>query len=315
MSAAADQSHNHDAVLLEQAVDQLSVRPDGRYVDGTFGRGGHSRAILSRLGGKGALMAIDKDPRAMAEGRKLAAEDPRFIMVRGSFSGLGEYLSRQQWPEVDGILLDLGVSSPQLDDASRGFSFMRSGPLDMRMDPDSGESAAQWLAHADEKTIADVIYQYGEERFSRRIARAIVARREEQMPLVTTDELANLVAAAVPKREKGKHPATRTFQAIRIHINGELADLEAVLEAALPALAVNGRLVVISFHSLEDRLVKRFMRDASQGTPLPKGVPVTASEARTPFEVVGKPVKAGRDEIERNVRARSAVMRTLQRIA
>lgn len=315
MNAVANQSHNHDAVLLEQAVTQLAVRPDGRYVDGTFGRGGHSRAILSLLGKQGALMAIDKDPRAMAVGEQLAAEDPRFSIHRGSFADLSAHLSAQGWSEVDGILLDLGVSSPQLDDASRGFSFMRSGPLDMRMDPDSGESAAQWLAHAEEKTIADVIYQYGEERFSRRIARAIVSRREEQIPVSTTEELASLVASAVPKREKGKHPATRTFQAIRIYINQELSDLERVLESALPALALNGRLVVISFHSLEDRLVKRFMRDASQGVPLPKGVPVTASEERTPYEVVGKPVKADRDEITRNVRARSAVMRTLQRIA
>ncbi|TVP56042.1 MAG: 16S rRNA (cytosine(1402)-N(4))-methyltransferase RsmH [Halomonadaceae bacterium] len=315
MTTLREISLNHDAVLLEEAVAQLAIQPAGRYVDGTFGRGGHSRAILSQLGESGALMAVDKDPEAMAVAEQLVVEDPRFSIRRGSFAALPEHLSAQQWDRVDGLLLDLGVSSPQLDDAARGFSFMRQGPLDMRMDPDSGESAAQWLATAEEKTIADVIFQYGEERFSRRIARAIVTQREEELPVATTNELANLVAAAVPKREKGKHPATRTFQAIRIHINRELADLEAVLAAALPALAVNGRLVVISFHSLEDRLVKRFMRDASQGIPAPKGVPVTASEEQTPFRVVGKPVKASREEIARNVRARSAVMRTLERIA
>lgn len=315
MTTLREISLTHDAVLLEQAVSQLAVQPAGRYVDGTFGRGGHSRAILTQLSDQGALMAIDKDPQAMAVGQQLAAEDQRFTIRRGSFADLPVHLEAHQWPAVDGLLLDLGVSSPQLDDATRGFSFMRQGPLDMRMDPETGESAAQWLASAEEKTIADVIYQYGEERFSRRIARAIVTRREEETPVATTNELANLVAAAVPKREKGKHPATRTFQAIRIHINRELADLEAVLAAALPALAVNGRLVVISFHSLEDRLVKRFMRDASQGIPAPKGVPVTASEEQTPFRVVGKPVKAGSEEVGRNVRARSAVMRTLERIA
>jgi len=313
MTAAGADAYVHDAVLLEEAVAQLQVRPDGRYVDGTFGRGGHSRAILKQLGPDGRLLGIDKDPVAVEAGQALAAEDERFAIRRGSFAALASHIQAMGWSEVDGVLMDLGVSSPQLDDPERGFSFMRQGPLDMRMDPDSGESAAEWLAHADEKDIADVIWRYGEERFSRRIARSVVRVREEEAPVATTAELANLVADAVPKREKGKHPATRTFQAIRIHINRELADLEDALDAAVDCLAVNGRLVVISFHSLEDRIVKRFMRDKSRGIPAPRGVPVQARDEQMPYRVSGKALKAGQDEINANARARSAVMRTLER--
>lgn len=302
----------HRSVLLDSAVDYLVSDPEGRYVDGTFGRGGHSRLILDRLGNEGRLLGIDKDPEAIGVANELARADKRFEVYHGSFAELEDAVVKRGWHQVNGVLLDLGVSSPQLDDASRGFSFMRDGPLDMRMNPQQPPSAAQWLATADEKDIADVIWRYGEERFSRRIARAVVARRQEA-PLATTRELAELVSAAVPKKEKHKHPATRTFQAIRIFINRELEDLELGLDAAVKALAPGGRLVVISFHSLEDRMVKRFMRDLARGPQIPRGVPVTASQAASPFRLVGKAIKANTEEVGDNVRARSAVMRVLER--
>jgi len=307
-------SFSHRSVLLDSAVDLLLTDSDGRYVDATFGRGGHSHMILERLAKNGALLGIDKDPQAIDEARTLAATDSRFNAFHGSFADLGQALEQASWPQVDGVLMDLGVSSPQLDDASRGFSFMRQGPLDMRMNPQQAPSAAEWLASADEKVIADVIFKYGEERFSRRIARLIVERRAEA-PISTTLELAELVTKAIPKKEKHKHPATRTFQAIRIFINRELEDLELGLKAAAEKLAPGGRLVVISFHSLEDRLVKRFMRDLARGPQMPKGIPVTAAEESSAYRLIGKASKAASDEVSDNVRARSAVMRVLERRA
>ncbi|MCK5886431.1 MAG: 16S rRNA (cytosine(1402)-N(4))-methyltransferase RsmH, partial [Alcanivorax sp.] len=244
----ANEGYQHRSVLLDAAVDYLVTDENGRFVDATFGRGGHSRLILGKLGQDGQLLGIDKDPEAIAVARELASGDSRFQWYHGSFAELDLALERQGWSQVDGVLMDLGVSSPQLDDASRGFSFMRDGPLDMRMNPQQEPSAAQWLAEADEREIADVIWRYGEERFSRRIARLVVERRQEQ-PIETTRQLAELVAEAVPKKEKHKHPATRAFQAIRIFINRELEDLEAGLAAAVDRLAPGGRLVVISFHS------------------------------------------------------------------
>ncbi|MDR9424425.1 MAG: 16S rRNA (cytosine(1402)-N(4))-methyltransferase RsmH [Marinobacter sp.] len=302
----------HRSVLLDAAVDYLISDDSGRYVDATFGRGGHSRLILSQLAAEGQLLGIDKDPQAIETARELADTDQRFSWYHGSFAELDQALEQQSWPQVNGVLMDLGVSSPQLDDASRGFSFMREGPLDMRMNPEQAPSAAQWLATADEKEIANVIFHYGEERFSRRIARLVVERRQEE-PIETTRQLASLVAEAVPKKEKHKHPATRTFQAIRIFINRELEDLESGLKAAVQRLAPGGRLVVISFHSLEDRLVKRFMRDLARGPKIPKGVPVTADQEESGYRLIGKASKASEQEIDENVRARSAVMRVLER--
>jgi 16S rRNA (cytosine1402-N4)-methyltransferase len=311
-SRSADGQFRHRSVLLDSAVDLLVQDPEGIYVDGTFGRGGHSRLILEQLGVGGRLVGIDKDPEALSHALELAEQDARFTPVHGSFASLAEIVREQDLGLLSGVLLDLGVSSPQLDDAERGFSFMKNGPLDMRMDPGRAPSAAQWLAAADEKDIADVIFRYGEERFSRRIARMIVQRRGEA-PLATTRELAELVAEAVPRKEKHKHPATRTFQAIRIFINRELEDLEEVLAAAVDNLRPGGRLVVISFHSLEDRLVKRFMRDLARGPQLPKGVPVTGDQQESGFRLVGKAMKASDQEVTENVRARSAVMRVLER--
>lgn len=308
-------AQGHETVLLEPAVNALVAEPDGRYIDATFGRGGHSRRILEVLGGHGRLLGIDRDPAAVMEGRQLAERDSRFTMVYGSFSDLREHVTAA-WPDaaggVDGVLLDLGVSSPQLDDAARGFSFMHDGPLDMRMDPDSGESAAQWLARADEKDIADVIYQYGEERHSRRIARAIVRARAEA-PIERTAQLAEIVKTAHPSWERHKHPATRSFQAIRIHINGELDALRTVLDQSLELLCEGGRLCVISFHSLEDRLVKQFMRREYQGPQLPRGVPVQYEATTGRLQKPDKAVRADREEVERNPRARSATLRVARR--
>ncbi|GGE67138.1 ribosomal RNA small subunit methyltransferase H [Streptosporangium jomthongense] len=311
-TSEAGAEFSHRSVLLDSAVDYLVSDPEGRYVDGTFGRGGHSRLILGRLGVSGGLLGIDKDPEAIKVAEEFAAGDSRFKYFHGSFAELGRAVSEAGWDKVSGVLLDLGVSSPQLDDASRGFSFMREGPLDMRMNPLQSPSAAEWLAHAEEGEIADVIFRYGEERFSRRIARLIVARRQGA-PIETTLQLAALVNEAVPKKEKHKHPATRTFQAIRIFINRELEDLEIGLQAAVDRLAPGGRLVVISFHSLEDRLVKRFMRDLARGPRLPKGIPVTAEQEASDYRLIGKASKANAGEVRENVRARSAVMRVLER--
>lgn len=302
----------HAPVLAREAVDALRIRPDGRYVDGTFGRGGHSRLILGRLGAAGRLLALDRDPRAVAAAA--AITDPRFHCVHARFSRIAEVLDEAGIASVDGVLLDLGVSSPQLDEPERGFSFRRDGPLDMRMDPASGESAASWLARADEDEIREVIRSYGEERFAKQIARAIVAARSRE-PVRTTRGLAAIVAGAVRTREPRQDPATRTFQALRIHVNQELEELAVALPACLERLAPGGRLVVISFHSLEDRIVKRFMQEASSPPALPRGLPVRAADLPPPkMRLVGKPVRAGAAEVAANPRARSAILRTAERV-
>lgn len=301
----------HESVLQQEAIEALVTTPSGYYVDATFGRGGHSRALLSALAEDAQLLVVDRDPEAIRVARELANEDSRVTVIRAPFGQLREALDSVGWHRVNGVLLDLGVSSPQLDEPERGFSFRQDGPLDMRMDPDSGKSAAQWLAHAGEDEIQRVLKEYGEERFARRIARSIVETRDEQ-PLTRTGQLAELIDQAVPFRDKHKHPATRSFQAIRIHVNDELQELDAVLDQAVAALEPGGRLVVISFHSLEDRRVKRFMREQSRGPAIPKGVPVTAAQEQARFRVVGKAVKATDRERADNVRARSAVMRVLE---
>jgi len=301
----------HRPVLLDEALAALCIRPNGVYVDCTFGRGGHARAILGRLGAAGRLIALDQDLAAVDAGKDIV--DERFTIVHAPFAQLGEILARQDIHGVDGVLLDLGVSSPQIDDTERGFSFRRSGPLDMRMDQTRGETAAQWLAHADEREIGEVIRRYGEERFAKQVAAAIVAARA-RAPVTSTQQLAQIVAAAVRTREVGQDPATRTFQALRIHVNEELAQLSLVLPQAAQALASGARLVVISFHSLEDRIVKRFMRDEARADKLPLGLPVRAAELPAPkLRVFGKPVRPGQREIEANPRARSAVMRIAER--
>ncbi len=305
----------HETVLLTEAVAALVTTPNGFYVDGTFGRGGHAQAVLSTLSADGRLLAIDKDPSACERARQRFADESRFEIVQGSFAELAELVSaRSRSGQVQGLLLDLGVSSPQLDEAERGFSFLRDGLLDMRMNPDVGESAAEWLARAEEQEIARVLKEFGEERFARRMAKAIVEARQQQ-PITQTVQLADIVAAANPAWEKGKHPATRAFQAIRIYINRELEDLQQVLQAALEVLAIGGRLVVISFHSLEDRIVKRFMREQSRGKPIPRGLPVMEKDVVRPMRIVGKAVKPGADEVDRNPRARSAIMRVAERVA
>lgn len=308
------ESHLHKSVLLEGAVEALVHDPDGHYLDGTFGRGGHSRAVLERLGERGRLFAIDRDPEAIAAAATIT--DPRFHIERAPFATLGEIAARHGvHGRLAGVLLDVGVSSPQLDDGARGFSFLRDGPLDMRMDPDAGESAAQWLARASEAEIASVFKTYGEERFARRLARAVVERRREQ-PITHTHELAELLKAAHPAWEKGRHPATRAFQAMRIHVNDELGQLETALEAALEALAVGGRLVVISFHSLEDRIVKRFIRDKARGDlHLPRHMPVREDQLNKRLVAVGKAQRPTAAEVDANPRARSAVMRVAQKLA
>ncbi|MGI9246764.1 MAG: 16S rRNA (cytosine(1402)-N(4))-methyltransferase RsmH [Steroidobacteraceae bacterium] len=305
----------HTPVLLDEVLAGLAVQADGRYCDATFGRGGHAAAVLARLGPAGRLCAIDRDPEAIAAGHARFAGEPRLTLVRGPFGRLGELVRGAGWEGgLQGVLLDLGVSSPQLDEARRGFSFMQDGPLDMRMDNESGSSAAQWLARAGEREIADVLFRLGEERFSRRIAHAVVAARAES-PIATTRQLAELVAAAVPTREPGKHPATRTFQAIRIHVNRELEEAEAALPQAVALLAPGGRLCVISFHSLEDRLVKRFMRREAQGDPVYAGLPNVPPHARPKLRLVGGAVMPSAAEVAANPRARSAVLRIAERIA
>ncbi|OWY40895.1 16S rRNA (cytosine(1402)-N(4))-methyltransferase [Xenophilus sp. AP218F] len=305
----------HRTVLLAEAVDALAIKPEGVYVDCTFGRGGHSRLILSRLGPNGRLVAFDKDPQAIAVAERLAAEDSRFSIVHNGFETLSGELDRLSVAQVDGVLMDLGVSSPQIDDGSRGFSFRFDAPLDMRMDTTRGITAAEWLATAEEADISEVIKTYGEERFARKIAAAIVAQRGEH-PITTTRELAVLVGQNVRTREPGQDPATRTFQAIRIFVNRELDELKSVLPQAARRLAVGGRLAIISFHSLEDRIVKQYLRDVSSEEKLPQWAMVRAADmAKPPIVLAGKAIRAGAEEVRENPRARSAIMRVAERTA
>ena len=305
----------HVTVLLHEAVDALAVKPDGVYVDGTFGRGGHSRLILSKLGVNGRLVVFDKDPQAIAVAWQLAEADKRVQVVHGGFAGFQVALKELGIEAVDGALFDLGVSSPQIDDAERGFSFRYDAPLDMRMDTTHGQTAAQWLAEAGEEEIREVIRDYGEERFNSQIARAIVQQRQER-PILTTGQLAQLAAQAVRTRERGQDPATRTFQAIRIFINRELEEISAVLPQAAGYLKTGGRLAVIAFHSLEDRIVKQFIRRHSRPAPLPKWVMVRESERpEPPLREIGKAQRASAAETAANPRARSAVLRVAERTA
>jgi len=301
----------HLSVLLEESIQGLDIHPEGTYIDCTFGRGGHSKGILSCLGKGGRLLALDRDLAAInsvyaEEMRK----DPRFELHHGCFSELEAVIDQRGWKgKVDGVLMDLGVSSPQLDDSERGFSFLRDGPLDMRMDDSTGISAAEWLAHVEEQVLVKVLFEYGEERFARRIAKAVIARRLES-PLQTTGDLARLIENVVPKREKHKHPATRSFQAIRIEINNELEEIKQGLQQAVNILGSSGRLVVISFHSLEDRIVKRFIRNESGRKFNPGRLPVLEADIEQGvLKKVGKAIKAGKQELQKNPRARSAVLR------
>lgn len=302
----------HVTVLLEEAVDALAIKADGIYVDATFGRGGHSRRILSELNEKGRLVAVDRDPQAIAAGA--AIDDSRFLLVHRAFGELAEAADEAGVSGVDGVLFDVGVSSPQIDDGERGFSFRYDAPLDMRMDTTQGETAAEWLARAEIRDITEVIRNYGEERFAFQIAKKVVAARVEQ-PIVTTGQFAALVRETVRTREPGQDPATRSFQALRIHINQELRQLEIALPQALGLLKPGGRLVVICFHSLEDRIVKNFMRNESVADDLPKGLPLRADQLPKPkLRLLGKPVKPSAAEIAANPRARSAVMRVAEKL-
>ena len=312
-SVSGDQ---HRTVLLQEAVDALAIedtRRSGMYVDATFGRGGHSRLILSRLSAEGRLLAFDKDPQAIAVGEQLAQSDVRFSIAHHSFAALTEVLSKRGVAQLDGVLMDLGMSSPQVDDAARGFSFRADGPLDMRMDTTRGMPASEWLATAPQDNLEKVIREYGEERFAFQIAKAIVDRRAVG-PIATTGQLAAIVAGAVKTREKGKDPATRTFQAVRIFINQELEDLETGLKQAFSLLAPFGRLVVISFHSLEDRIVKRFLAAQASAPALDRRLPIRAAELPTPVAKLLPRVRPSADEVALNPRARSAVMRGLIRL-
>ncbi|MDO9985374.1 16S rRNA (cytosine(1402)-N(4))-methyltransferase RsmH [Glaesserella parasuis] len=308
-------SPKHITVLLHEAVDGLAIKPNGTYIDGTFGRGGHSRLILSKLGEQGRLIAIDRDPRAIAEAKTIT--DPRFQIVHSAFSSIPEICEELGLiGKIDGILLDLGVSSPQLDEAERGFSFMRDGPLDMRMDTTKGLSAMEWLAQVSVDDLAWVLKEFGEERFAKRIAQAVVSYNKSATEKISrTLQLAQIIADAVPFKDKHKHPATRSFQAIRIYINSELDELEKALNSALTVLAPEGRLSIISFHSLEDRMVKQFMRKQSKGEAVPKGLPILESELNKniPLKTVGKAIMPSEAEIEANPRSRSAVLRVAEK--
>lgn len=304
---------HHAPVLLNEVIEQMAIKPEGIYVDGTFGRGGHSREILKHLSAAGRLIAFDKDPKAYAAGQQLAQKDPRFSIYHGSFIQIERVISELGYREkVAGILLDLGMSSPQLDDPVRGFSFMRAGPLDMRMDTTRGQTAAEWLNSADAEDIAQVLKEYGEERFGKRIAQAIVTQRQQQ-PLQTTQELVAVIEKAIPFKERHKHPATRSFQGIRIYINRELEDLKTVLPQCLEVLAVGGRLLVISFHSLEDRMVKQFIHLHST-SQLPPDLPVKEAELHYRFRKKGSAIRASDSEINQNPRARSAVLRVAEKL-
>lgn len=304
----------HITVLLNEAVEALVTDTSGFYVDGTFGRGGHSGLIMQQLASNGRLLGIDKDLAAIATANARFDKDERFAIAHGSFAELAQLIDeRGMTGKVTGVLLDLGVSSPQLDEAERGFSFMQDGPLDMRMDQTRGQSAADWVNNADEDEIVWVLKEFGEERFAKRMARAIIAERQKQ-PFTRTKHLAEVIKEANPAWEKGKHPATRAFQAIRIQVNNELRDLESVLDQALAVLAPGGRLVVISFHSLEDRVVKRFIRRQELGDPVPKGLPIRDDQLNKRMRSLGKAIKASDAEVSANVRSRSAVMRVAEKL-
>ncbi|ACH65498.1 S-adenosyl-methyltransferase MraW [Aliivibrio fischeri MJ11] len=310
----------HVSVLLHESIDGLAIKPDGIYIDGTFGRGGHSRQILSQLGENGRLYSIDRDPQAIAEAKTIT--DPKFTIIHGPFSGLKQYVEELELVgKIDGVLLDLGVSSPQLDDAERGFSFMKDGPLDMRMDPTSGIPVSQWLQEADVEDITWVIREFGEDKHAWRIAKGIVAYREneENEPLTRTSQLAKLISEVAPKSFKEKkHPATRAFQAFRIYINSELDEIDTALKGALDVLAPEGRLSVISFHSLEDRMVKHFIRKESKGPQVPHGLPLTEEQIKAlgsaKMKPVGKAIKPTKNEVDVNVRSRSSVLRIAERL-
>ena len=304
---------NHQPVLLNEALESLNIHPSGTYIDATFGRGGHSQAILQRLNEAGRLIAFDQDPEAVAFAKQQFADEPRLTIEHCNFNQVASVVEQFGLTEkIDGVLMDLGVSSPQLDDAERGFSFLRSGPLDMRMDTEQGITAAQWLARVKPDDLINVLKKYGEEKFARRIATAIVETRE-QREITETGDLAEIISNAIPVKEKHKHPATRSFQAIRIYINQELRAIEQGLKGAVSVLAKGGRLSVISFHSLEDRIVKRFMRDISSRPKLPAGLPVMEADIVVPYRLVGKPMVSGKEELKINPRARSARLRVLER--
>ncbi|MEZ8059269.1 16S rRNA (cytosine(1402)-N(4))-methyltransferase RsmH [Vibrio splendidus] len=314
------EAFKHISVLLNESIDGLAIKPDGTYIDGTFGRGGHSRTILSKLGENGRLFSIDRDPQAIAEAQKI--DDPRFTIIHGPFSGMAEYAERYDLVgQVDGVLLDLGVSSPQLDDAERGFSFMKDGPLDMRMDPTTGVPVSQWLVEADLDDITWVIREFGEDKHARRIAKGIIAyqENEENEPLTRTGQLAKLISDVAPKSFKEKkHPATRAFQAFRIYINSELEEIDTALKGAASILAPKGRISVISFHSLEDRMVKRFIRKESQGPQVPHGLPLTEDQIKAlgsaDLKPIGKAIKPSKDEVDENTRSRSSVLRIAEKL-
>jgi len=308
------QQNHHRPVLLSETVEALAVKQGGFYLDGTFGRGGHAAEILKQLGDDGRLLAMDQDPQAIEVAEQKFADDTRFEIVQKNFESMEEVvLSRGMMQKVDGVLLDIGVSSPQLDDASRGFSFIRPGPLDMRMNPLAGQSAAEWLAIVEEYDLTTVLMHFGEEKFARRIASAIVETRKET-PINDTVQLANIIEAAIPVKSKNKHPATKSFQAIRIYINRELEVLEQALRGGLNVLAVGGRLAVISFHSLEDRMVKRFFREMSRGPQIPKDIPIMAKDLVQPYKLVSKAIKPGKREVQENPRSRSSVLRVIERV-
>lgn len=306
---------SHAPVMHDEIMHHLNIQPDGIYVDGTYGRGGHAKSILSRLGKNGRLIVMDKDPEAIKAARESLGDDARVTIFHDDYANMSQTLAAVELKQqVDGVLLDLGVSSPQLDDAIRGFSFQKNGPLDMRMNPMQGESAAHWLRHAEEKEISTVLWELGEERFARRIARKIVETRKTQT-IDDTATLSGLISACVPSLKNKKHPATRSFQAIRIHINQELVQIGRLLESIFDILKIGGRLLVISFHSLEDRLVKRFFRLHSTPLKIPRGLPVRDDELRSTIRlsVIGKAIKAGAQEVKLNPRARSAVLRVAER--
>lgn len=308
-----ENSLSHEPVLLRESIDALNVAPNGRYVDGTFGRGGHSSEILERLGADGRLLVIDKDQEAIAYANSVYGDDHRVTVIHGSFADLLEYLRACGLAEVDGVLLDLGVSSPQLENEQRGFSFMKDGPLDMRMDQTTGITAALWLASASQPEIARVLREFGEERFARRIASKIVEGRETGS-IDTTAKLVHLIEDAIPFKDKHKHPATRSFQALRMTINNELSDLTRGLQQIVNGLARGGRIAVITFHSLEDRLVKRFFRDLEKADPYPRRLPVRDAELIRSFRVVGRPRRPSVEEIQANPRARSAMLRVVEKL-